>query len=164
MPILTECSAQISPAVLDSVICAPRAQCLYDLKHKYGFKVALYSDNFGPGFELIVRALELRMCSRFDWVQCGNALPGQARQKNLFDMEEVHCGGEPQTLFMYDDRPSHMITHDPFRHILRRVSRYKQDTDPIAFAERAGVTLSSDLHQRCVHYYAYEQARWMREP
>lgn len=164
MPILTEHSAQISPEVLDSVICPYRVQCLYDLKHKYKYKVALYSDNFGPGFDLIVNALQKRIRAQFDWVQSGNALPGQPRQKNLFDMEELHFNGKPQTIFMYDDRPENMITHDVSRHMVRRVSRFKQDINPVAFAEQAGITLSSELYRQCVQYYAYEQARWQREP
>ena len=164
MPILTQHNTQIPLCVLDSVICGPRAQCLYDLKHKYKFKVALYSDNFGPGFDRLVEAIEKRMGAAFDWVQSGDARAGEARQKNLFDMEEMHHGGTPQTVFMYDDRPPAMITHDPWRHILRRVTRFKIDTNPIEFAQKAGITLSSDLHAECVQYYEQEQKRWQEEP
>jgi len=165
-PLLKEYASEVSerdPKLLDSVIHAERVAILKDLKQK-GYKVGLYTDNHGPVASLLISAIEYRMQSKFDWVKTGSAEAGEAKQKNLFDIEELFNNGEPCRIVMYDDRPKEQITHDSERHIVKRMSpRFNTHYDATTWAENAGLLMTSKLLDECEQYYAAEQQRWNAE-
>lgn len=154
---------ELDPTLLDSVVNSDRVNHIKSLKES-GYDVGLYTDNYGPGLDVLVDAIEKRTGYKFDWVKSGNASAGQTRQKNLYDIEELFYGGTATRIIMYDDRPSHLITADSERHTVKHMSpRFNTHYDATQWAENAGLVMTSSMLEKCDKYYAAEQKRWSAE-
>ncbi len=151
------------PHLLDSICHDERVELIRELKNA-GHSVAIYTDNHGQLANLLISAVEKRAGVRFNWVKTGDAKPGETKMKNLYEIEELFCNGEPTRIIMYDDRPKDLIKFNEDRHRVMRVSpRFRKHTDPVLFAEHAGITLTSELLDKCNQYYEQEQKRWASE-
>ena len=152
------------PRLLDSVIHAKRVEHIISLKEN-GYEVGIYTDNHPPVANLLISAIEERMQGhKFNWVKTGDAAAGQTRQKNLYEIEELFYNGQPTRFFMYDDRPTDLITCDSERHTVKHVSpRFNDHYDATQWAEKTNIVMTSALLDKCEKYYAAEQERWSKE-